>query len=78
MAGKKLLFALLLPLPFAALPLAALLFVPAHSTPSIEVTNVGALVSPTGPHRTASSLTYGIAEPSSDGCSSQPNSPVQG
>lgn len=78
MAAKKLLVALLLPLPFAALPLAALLFVPAHTAPRIEVTNATALTGFGGAHRTASSLTYGISESSNDGCLSQSIPPVQG
>ena len=77
MAGKKLLFALLLPLPFAALPLAALLFSPGHSLPRIEVTNVGALLGPTGSHRTVS-FAPGVSDPSIQGCSSQSNTPVEG
>lgn len=72
----RVLIALLLPLPFAALPLLSLVFTsPAH-TERTEVALESQFVPGTTPK--AHPLAFGIADPSQGGCELQSNQAIEG
>lgn len=72
---QKLVIALLLPVPFAALPLMSLLF----STPAHEAGDL-AFESQVAPpvQQKAHPLAFGIADPSQAGCDPQSNQAIEG
>jgi hypothetical protein len=82
MARKSLIAALLLPFPFAALPVAAVFF--GHfggSQPeqlSYHAAAYDGTIDVPAPVLTHSSFTYGIAEPSQAGCLDAPNASTEG
>jgi hypothetical protein len=78
MQRKSLFAALLLPVPFAALPLAALLFTHVDSTPAIIVRQDAAATFRIGPGLQVSPLTLNVADSPHKGCPDKSTPPIEG
>jgi len=77
MSGKSLAAALLLPLPFAALPLAALLFTADHTGPRVAIREDMATIQLV-PEGRVSPLALNVAGSPRDGCPHASISPIEG
>jgi hypothetical protein len=78
MQRKSLFAALLLPVPFAALPLAALLFTTAHTTPAIAVQQDTTATIHIGLGAGAFPLTLNVADSPHPGCPDKSTPPIEG
>lgn len=78
MPGKSFLAALLLPLPFAALPLVTLLFVHASQGPGLVVRTTDTSAASFGPAAPVVPLTVQIEGQSHTGCADPSSLPIEG
>ena len=78
MSGKSLVAVLLLPLPFAALPLAAILFTGGHARPDIAAGQPDTVTFQFVPQRPVFPLAWNVAGTLEDGCHDASISPIEG